>query len=105
MYIYSVTITIETGAEQEWLKFMQQKHIADVLKTGYFTSAYMRKAVNEDNAAFVTYNIEYTANSMEAYTQYQQLEAARLQKDVADRFSGKFTAQRTVYQKSSRALI
>ena len=42
---------------------------------------------------------------MEAYTQYQQLEAARLQKDVADRFSGKFTAQRTVYQKSSRALI
>ena len=99
MYIYSVTITIETGAEQEWLKFMQQKHIADVLKTGYFTTASMRKAVNKENAAFVTYNIEYTANSMEAYTQYQQLEAARLQKDVADRFSGKFTAQRRVYQK------
>jgi hypothetical protein len=99
MYIYSVTITIENETETEWLEFMQQKHIADVLKTGYFTSASMRKAVNEDNAAFVTYNIEYTADSMEAYTQYQQLEATRLQKDVADRFSGKFTAQRRVYQK------
>jgi hypothetical protein len=99
MYIYSVTIAIENETETEWLEFMQQKHIADVLKTGYFTSASMRKAVNEDNAAFVTYNIEYTADSMEAYTQYQQLEATRLQKDVADRFSGKFTAQRRVYQK------
>ena len=99
MYIYSVTITIENETETEWLEFMQQKHIADVLKTGYFTSASMRKAVNEDNAAFVTYNIEYTADSMEAYTQYQQLEATRLQKDVTDLFSGKFTAQRRVYQK------
>jgi hypothetical protein len=99
MYIYSVTIAIENETETEWLEFMQQKHIADVLKTGYFTSASMRKAVNEDNAAFVTYNIEYTADSMEAYTQYQQLEATRLQKDVTDLFSGKFTAQRRVYQK------
>jgi hypothetical protein len=99
MYIYSVTITIETEAEQEWLEFMQQKHITDVLKTGYFTAASMRKTVNEDNAAFVKYNIEYTSDSLEAYTQYQQLEATRLQKDVADRFSGKFTAQRVLYKK------
>ena len=99
MYIYSVTIAIENETETEWLKFMKQKHIADVLKTGYFSTASMRKALNEENATFVTYNIEYTTNSMEAYTQYQQLEAARLQKDVADRFSGKFTAQRRVYQK------
>jgi Domain of unknown function (DUF4286) len=98
MYIYSVTINISKEAEQEWVDFMQHKHIADVLKTGYFIHASMRKGITSDETEAVTYNMEYTAKTQEDYTNYQQHAAAALQKDVAERFAGKFTAQRAFYQ-------
>lgn len=39
MYIYSVTIRLQKQSEQEWLDFMQKKHMRDVLDTGYFEKA------------------------------------------------------------------
>jgi phage shock protein A len=98
MYLYSVTIHIQKAAEQEWLEFMQQKHIADVLDKGYFTKASMRKVMNGTDENSVVYNIEYSADSIEHYEAYAQLAAPALQKDVSDRFAGKFTAQRAFYQ-------
>lgn len=97
MYLYSVSINIEKEAEQEWLDFMQKKHIADVLATGYFTGASMRKEISNNDTSFSTYNIEYAVETEENYNSYQQVEAPALQKDIADRFAGKFTAQRKFY--------
>ncbi len=37
MIIYSVTVVINKDVEDSWLKWMKDKHIKDVLKTGYFT--------------------------------------------------------------------
>ncbi|MFN8295250.1 MAG: DUF4286 family protein [Chitinophagales bacterium] len=97
MYIYSVTINIEKSAEQEWLDFMQKKHIADVLNTGYFTGASMRKEINNNDELYSLYNIEYMLESEDNYHAYQQKNAAELQKDVTDRFNGKFSAVRKFY--------
>lgn len=97
MYIYSVTINIEKSAEQEWLDFMQKKHIADVLNTGYFTGASMRKEINNNDELYSVYNIEYILESEDKYHAYQQKNAPELQKDVADRFNGKFSAVRKFY--------
>ncbi len=98
MFIYSVTIHINKAAEREWLAFMQSKHITDVLNAGYFTKAVMRKTVsnNEENA--ISYNIEYAVETAEKYKEYAQHAAPGLQKDVLDKFEGKFTAQRNFYE-------
>jgi hypothetical protein len=52
MYIYSVTINIEKEVEQEWLDFMQKTHITDVLNTGYFINASLRKAIPDIDASY-----------------------------------------------------
>ena len=98
MYLYSVTINIDKTAEQEWLDFMQDKHIADVLNSGYFTKASMRKVLHNNDENTTTYNIEYLTESAAKYNEYTQKAAPALQKDVADKFAGKFTAQRAFYQ-------
>lgn len=98
MYIYSVTIHINKEVEQEWLNFMQTKHISDVLNAGYFTKASMRKVVHDTNEPSATYSIEYLTETIEQYEHYAQRAAPALQKDVSDRFAGKFTAQRTFYK-------
>lgn len=98
MYLYSVSINIDKAAEKEWVDFMQKKHIADVLNSGYFTKASMRKVQHNNNENTTTYNIEYLTESSEKYEKYAQIAAPALQKDVADRFGGKFTAQRAFYE-------
>lgn len=98
MYLYTVTINIDKTAELEWLDFMQDKHIADVLNSGYFTKASMRKLLTNNDENTTTYNIEYLTESATKYDEYVQKAAPALQKDVTDRFGGKFTAQRAFYQ-------
>lgn len=98
MFIYSVTININRESENEWLDFMQTKHIADVLNAGYFTKATMRKSMSENDENKTSYNMEYFIETAEKYNAYTQHAAPALQKDVLDRFAGKFTAQRTFYE-------
>ncbi len=98
MYIYSVTINILKEAEDRWVDFMKTKHIAEVLETGYFISALMRKVITKTKSEFAVYNIEYKINTEEDYYNYQKKSAPALQKDIADRFAGEFTAERTFYK-------
>ena len=36
MVLYNVTISIDLECEAEWLKWMKESHIPDVIQTGYF---------------------------------------------------------------------
>ena len=37
MIIYSVTVSVEKGIHEDWLSWMKETHIPDVMSTGYFT--------------------------------------------------------------------
>ncbi len=97
MYIYSVTININKETEQEWLQYMQTIHIAEVMSTGYFKTTSMRKGITYDENEYSIYNIEYTIDTKEDFTNYQLQCAPALQKEVIDKFAGKFTVQRMFY--------
>ena len=45
MIIYNVTINVDESIHSDWLKWMQNKHINDVLATGLFTNAKMVKVL------------------------------------------------------------
>lgn len=98
MIIYSVTIHIQKDVEAEWLQFMQEKHIQDVINMGYFTHATIRRVISENETSSTTYNMEYFAENLEAYNAYLKNAAAEMQKDVLDRFAGKFSAERKIYE-------
>src|SRR3954466_8556561 len=98
MYIYSVTIHIDKSAEEEWLSFMKEKHIREVLDAGYFKSCCMRKVLREKDELYSTYNMEYTAETKDDYNAYQQYTAPALQADFLKKFDGKFTVERLFYK-------
>jgi hypothetical protein len=97
MIIYNVTINVENDVHDEWLKWMRESHIPDVLKTGYFLEHKICKVLNVEDEG-TTYSIQYTCNSMEDYEGYKANEAARLQKEVMDKFKGKFVAFRSLLE-------
>ena len=97
MIIYSVTITIQPAIETEWVDWMKQNHIPDVLRTGCFAECRMYK-VRDTEGDEPSYVMQYHCRSIAEYHRYRDSFAAALQKQHSDRFSGRFSATRQILE-------
>jgi hypothetical protein len=95
MIIYNVTVNIDDSIHENWLTWMQQKHINEVLKTGLFTKAKLVKVLVEEEMGGTTYAVQYFATSKERLNDYQKNHAPRLQKEGLELFGDKMLAFRT----------
>jgi hypothetical protein len=97
MIVYNVTVKIDPTVHDEWLKWMRETHIPDVLATGLFEdNKMMRVLVDEEDGK--TYSIQYRISSWEKLNSYQKEHAPRLQKEHTDRYKDKFVAFRTLLE-------
>jgi hypothetical protein len=96
MFIYNVTITLEESIQDEWLKWMQEVHIPDVMRTGLFVENKICKLIAEELET--TYAVQYTFRTMGDMEKYQKEHAPRLQKEHKDKFQDKFAAFRTILE-------
>ncbi|WP_416446354.1 DUF4286 family protein [Leeuwenhoekiella sp. A16] len=94
MIIYNLTVNIEESIHDEWLYWMRNEHIPDVLATGKFNKALMTKVLVEEEKGGITYSIQYTAKSKDALARYYKEDADRLRAET-NKFAGKFVAFRT----------
>ena len=97
MYIYNVTINVDHATHDEWLTWMKEFHIPEVMKTGYFTDQRMLKVLNVEDEG-TTYSVQYTFLNMSDMEAYKQNHAPRLQKQTMDKFKDKFVAFRTILE-------
>ena len=95
MYIYNVTINIEESLHDQWLVWMKEKHIPDMLATGKFTRAMMCKVLVDEEMGGVTYSVQYTIKDKETLEQYYKEDADRMRQDGAKRFADNFVVFRT----------
>jgi len=98
MVIYSVSITIEKSIETEWLDWMKEIHIPEVIDTGFFIDWGIYKVIiPQDNENEVTFRIDYILKSIKHYEDYINSSASKLQSEHSVKFEGKFKASRAVY--------
>lgn len=97
MIQYNVTIKLEPEVESEWLDYMKQQHIQDVLNTGLFVHCRLSKLIQngEDEPS---YTIQYILPSMKHMHMYQSKHANRLQQEHTEKFKGQFVAFRTLME-------
>jgi hypothetical protein len=84
MIYYNVTVNIHESVHDQWMQWMQEKHINEVLATGKFSSARMVKVLVEEEMGGQTYAIQYTTE-----------DAPRLREEGARLFGDKMLAFRT----------
>ncbi|MFM2048774.1 MAG: hypothetical protein RI955_1322 [Bacteroidota bacterium] len=99
MILYNVTVKIDPIIENEWLTWMQQTHIPDVMNTGFFDSFRICKldAIDETENE-PTYVFQYTCSSREKLNNYFEHYAPKLRDDVYKAFGDKFFAFRTTME-------
>lgn len=99
MIIYNVTINVEDDVHAQWLSWMKQTHLPEVMHTGFFTAYKMAKLLTrQPDETGTTYVIQYTAKSMNDYESYQRDCAPALQAETRKLFDGKFVAFRSLME-------
>ncbi len=97
MFIYNVTVNISDEIHNDWLNWMKETHIPDVMKTGCFIDSQMLKVLYVDDEGH-TYSIQYKFLEMVDIERYQKEFASALQAEYKVKFEGKYAAFRTLLQ-------
>lgn len=97
MIVYNVTVNIDDSVHEEWLDWMKNKHIPDVVSTGCFTQGRIYRIMVQEQQG-VSYSIQYTAVSMEEIQRYMKNFAPDLQREHTAKYKDKFTAFRTLLE-------
>ena len=98
MILYNVTVSVDNSVHEEWLQWMQQTHIPEVMATGLFVRHQICKLMHEIDNGGTTYAIQYFAKNLEDLQLYQIHFAPALQAESAKRYSDKALAFRTVME-------
>jgi phosphoribosylamine-glycine ligase len=95
MIFYNVTVNIHESVHDQWMQWMQEKHIKDVLATGKFTAARMVRVLVEEEMGGMTYAIQYSCDNKETLQKYYDEDAPRLREEGHNLFGDKMLAFRT----------
>lgn len=95
MIIYNVTTNIDDSVHDQWLQWMQEKHIPEILATGKFSSARLAKVLIVEEMGGTTYSVQYTTDSKATLEKYYEEDAPKLRQEALQLFGDKMIAFRT----------
>ncbi len=99
MYIYNVTIKISLSIEQEWLAWMKNEHLDEVIATGMFDKYSFLELIDPADEDSKTYIAQYFTDGEDRYNQYIEHFAPALRQKGYELFGDEFIAFRTILKK------
>ena len=95
MIIYNVTVNIDYSVHDQWLLWMTEKHIPQVLATGKFIRATFVKVLIVEEMGGSTYSTQFFAESAAKLEAYLTEDAPLLREEGLKLFGDKMLAFRT----------
>lgn len=97
MILYNVTIILDEEIHVNWLKWLKNEHLKEIMSTGFFISYRVLKVLDSPNEG-VTYCVQYIADSVEKYKEYLQIHPNQLQNNLPAEFLNKFVVFSTLME-------
>lgn len=99
MILYNVTCNIPHEIEQEWVEWMKNEHIPEVMASELFHSHKMFKLLSEvEGNEGINYAIQYFCETMEHYEQYASLHGPALKAKTYAKYGENVLAFRTLLE-------
>ena len=98
MLIYNVTVGVDKSIEQEWLLWMKEVHIPDVMNTRMFVAYKFYKVLTKEDDASVSYAIQYSAKTLDDVDHYLEKFAPALRDEVKNKFGDRQVSFRTLLE-------
>ncbi|GGZ20903.1 hypothetical protein GCM10007049_11880 [Echinicola pacifica] len=98
MILYNVTVNIDQSVEDEWIKFMRETHIPEVMATGLFKENKFFRLMHEAEDGGVNYSVQYFAEDMDKIKEYQEKHARQLQDKHQLKFRDRYVIFRSLLE-------
>jgi len=97
MFIYNVTTHVEPSIEKQWIDWMHEEHIPQMIKTGKFTKALLLKVKTEDDDDLggKSYAAQFQCVDQSSFEAYLKEDAGILRKSAQEKFGEKVLSFRT----------
>ena len=98
MIIYNVTLKVDKEIVAEWLQWMKEVHMPELMKTGLFSENKLCRLLEQDETDGATFVAQYFCKSMTEYNKYISEHSQVMREKGMQLFGGKFAAFRTVME-------
>ena len=98
MVIYNVTSQLDSDIEAQWIQWMQDVHIPEMLATEQFTEVKILKIVDSSDSEDIRYAVQYACESLDHLQMYLDRFSAKLRQSALDAFGEKVLSFRTVLE-------
>lgn len=72
MIIYNITTKVEHSTHQEWLQWMQQAYIPQLMESGFFEDYKLARLLGVDESDGPTYALQFSVANRLTFNLYQQ---------------------------------
>jgi hypothetical protein len=98
MFIYNVTTRVDNSIKNEWLTWVQEVHIPEIINTGCFTEATVLRLLETDDSDGPTYAVQYRTESKAKYNLYVEKFASTMRQKVFEKWSDNIIAFNSLLQ-------
>ncbi len=98
MILYNITINVSRDIEQDFIGWMKDVHIPEVLETGIFHDHKFFRLLHESEDGSTNYCIQYFTDSLAQMMEYERKHAALLRAKTQERYKDKAIAFRTLLE-------
>jgi hypothetical protein len=100
MIIYNVTLAVSPEIEEEFIQWLNEIHIPEVLETELFIKAELFKIIEDiSTKAHNSYAVQYRLENWKHFEEYQAKHATALKQKTIDKYGEKVLAYRTFLEK------
>jgi hypothetical protein len=100
MIIFNITVNISHSAETEWLTYMKNKHIPEIMATNLPMEVKLLRLLTEIDNEGATYTSQFSFRTMEDFLAYQTDYQADLQEKHHQTFNGQYVSFRTLLEEA-----
>jgi uncharacterized Fe-S radical SAM superfamily protein PflX len=100
MLLYNVTVGVDKDIEEIWLRWMKEKHIPDVMRTGMFAESKIYKILHDQDEGTVSYSVQYFAETIDHVQQYLEVYAPVLVEEHRQKFLNRHVVFQTLLEET-----
>lgn len=98
MILYNITFNVSPDIEQDFISWMKETHIPEVLGTGKFNDHKFLRLLHDTDDGSSNLCIQYFTDSIEKMMEYEKEHAAALRSKTQGRYGDKAIAFRTLLE-------
>lgn len=98
MIIYNVTVKVSPARAEEWVLWMKEEHIPELLATGLFVESRLSRLLEQDESEGITYSAQYFCRNLNDYRSYIEQFAPLMREKGLKRFGDQMIAFRSVME-------